>query len=115
MRSVKEIFGWWWQRPPLEATKQGGKSLTDVCLKHVSIGCVDFIPVDMGDGTCCQVTVWLQKCLQISFAWRDATTSQWPLGNQHVAESFVVLQSFSHLLLGCAHCFLVGFGVFDEL
>ena len=92
-----------------------GRELTNIYLVYFTISCVDCILRYAFDGALCEIAVWLEEGLKVPFARRDASAAQRPFGDEHVAETRVVLKSFSHLFLGDPHCFRVGFGAFDEL
>ena len=91
------------------------RELTNVDLVDFAISRVDCILGYAFDGALCKITVWQEEGLKVPFPRRDASTAQRPFGDEHVAETRVVLKSFSHLFLGDPHCFRVGFGAFDEL
>lgn len=79
--------------------------LTNVDLVHFAISCVDCILGDAFDGALCEITIGQEEGLKVPFARRDASTAQRPFGDEHVTETRVVLESFSHLLFGDSHGF----------
>ena len=82
-----------------------GGGLTNVDLVYFAISCVDCILGYAFDGALCEITIWQEEGLKVPFARRDASTAQRPFGDEHVAETRIMLESFSHLLLGNSHSF----------
>ncbi len=79
--------------------------LTDINLMDFSISSMDRVLGDVFDGALCEVAIRQEEGLQIALAGCDASTAQRPFRDQHVAETWVVLQSFSHLFFGDPHSF----------